>query len=59
MIGINELRLNQSTICEAVSYWLVNKVLNPNDTKPVVKSVHFIAEENAFAVKLDDSTVPL
>ena len=41
MEGKNELILNQSTICEAIDYWLKNKVWNANEPAPTVAKVSF------------------
>lgn len=58
MTGTNELHLNEQTVCEALEYWLTNKVLNPNEAAP--KVIGFDKGESygtGFVVKLQ--TPPL
>jgi len=41
MKGTNELILNQGTICEAIDYWLKNKVWHSNEPAPTVTKVKY------------------
>ena len=55
MEGKNELVLNQSTICEAIDYWLKNKVWNANEPAPAVTKVTYNKDGHyeTFMVTLD------
>ena len=39
MKGNNSMNLNQATMCEAIEYWLTNKVLKGNESSPSVVKV--------------------
>lgn len=39
MKGTNELKLSQAAMCEAIGYWLTNKVLNKDNPSPAVAKV--------------------
>lgn len=39
MKGNNQMMLNQATMCEAVQYWLENKVFGQNNISPEVTVV--------------------
>lgn len=58
MTGCNELRLNEKTMCEAVQYWLTNKVLNPHEPAPVVNGVAFTTSSGTdeFIIELVQPT---
>jgi len=52
--GINQLRLNSATLCEAVQYWLQDKILQAN-TNFEIKSVEpkTMNQSTEFVFKLD------
>lgn len=52
MKGMNELRLNKDTMCEAVQYWLTNKVWNKDEPSPDVTGVEYSGAHSEFVVTI-------
>jgi len=55
-IGSNALELNEATMIAALQYWLDNKVVNKDESGPIVKSVKASQTSggNLFRVDLEE-----
>jgi len=56
MKGANSMNLNQATMCEAIEYWLTNKVFNKDENSPIVSGVKELSQRGeGFEIKLSEN----